>query len=165
LKKDITQVKTVNTNTKKERHKRDQSSLTNVRNEHKALSMTDKSQANATNLLTTNKQRAQADNIKSQNNVSLNMKMKIISDLTKEEKKTSRMVINNMMTKEETIMNDIHHLKTCVRQTNQALTDQVSVGKDRKKKVLREERIWPTRSLDRYMYIFVINLLPKIPMN
>ena len=154
LKKDVNQIKTMKTNVEMKR-KRDQSTLIDVRKKHRALSRTVKSQVNAITMLTIDKQKLQAVNIKSQKKItSLKNEMKMISDLLKKEKIASWLVINNLMTKAETVMNDVHHLKFSVERSKQVLADQVSASKDREKKALREERIWSARILDRREYLF-----------
>jgi chromosome segregation ATPase len=76
-------------------------------------------------------------------------KKKALSKLLKEEKRTSRLVIKDLMEKAEASMSEVHDLVLALERSKNEFEKAVKAGKDREREAVMDERTWSARVLAR----------------
>jgi hypothetical protein len=154
--KDIVQLKKKITRANKDQ-KRDRSIIEEagkkdhiVRKKCRTLTSEKRSLARKLTNLEHDKEKLNVHNIKSRKKINnLEEEKKVLSNLLKEEKRTSRLVIKNLMEKAETSMSDVHDLALALEQSKKDFEKETAVAKDREREAVTKERTWSARVLAR----------------
>ena len=76
-------------------------------------------------------------------------KKKALSKLLKEEKRTSRLVIKDLIEKAEASMSEVHDLALALERSKHEFEKAVTAGKDREREAVMDKRTWSACVLER----------------